>query len=98
MDAIWLILGGTGASAPLNTINGMSIVIKVNGAEAAFGERAEANRPSIMPVITANTRVMYTSRNSSGPPGILKEIYCNTVYASACQKASTIATHTFEVT
>src|SRR5664279_1303673 len=79
VEANWLALDGTGASAPLKTINGMSMVIKVNGAEAALGESAEANRPRPMPVITANTRVTYTSPNSSGPPGILKEIYCKTV-------------------
>ncbi len=52
-----LMLGGMGMTAPPSTICGSNRMITIKGAEFAFGARAEANNPSIMPAKVTSTMV-----------------------------------------
>ena len=57
VEAMELIVLGTGARTPLSTICGTISKIMIIGAELAAGEMAEASRPPIMPAMTAKTTV-----------------------------------------
>ena len=57
VEAIELIVSGTGARTPLSTICGTSSRIISIGAEDAAGANADASRPQTMPAIAASTIV-----------------------------------------